>query len=172
MNVKEIAQSTGKEVRAIQNWIKQICAKNAQVFAKNAQAFATKKPAEYTLDEVCQIIEEGMGQDVANVFRTNAVHAEVRTQSKPSLKLPSATQMKVLENLYGAEGARNRIDFAMGYKEEPQIKNGQLAISNTITNTAILSKSAYAVQKKEEEKQRVKQETDRLSNELFTRFKK
>jgi hypothetical protein len=67
MTTKQIAEATSREYRAVQNWASMVSAKNAEVFAKIAQARKTSKPADYTLIEVCEIIEAGLGKAAADV---------------------------------------------------------------------------------------------------------
>lgn len=75
MTSKDIAEALGKPLRTVQDWIKATGAKSASIDAKSASSSSTY-PADYTLAEVCQIIEEGMGADVANAYRTNAANAQ------------------------------------------------------------------------------------------------
>lgn len=92
MMTKEIAAAIGKPVRTVQDWIKNLSAKSASVSAKSASS-SPMNPARYTLAEVCQIIEEGMGADVANTFRTNAATAEM---TKPAANKLNGKQMEYL----------------------------------------------------------------------------
>lgn len=75
MTVKEIAEAVGKEERTIQRWVK----KSAEIFTDNMAAISDKmsasspsKPADYTLEETCTIIETGMGKNAADLYRMSA----------------------------------------------------------------------------------------------------
>lgn len=73
MTTKEIALATGKPERTVYNWVKRYCAKSAEAGAKLAEAQKSGgKPAEWTLDESCQIIEIGLGKNAAALYRENA----------------------------------------------------------------------------------------------------
>jgi len=79
---------------------------------------------------------EGVAKVAKSV--TNATNAT-------SGKLPAGAQIKAMEGLYGAAEARKRIDFVLGYKPEPE----QLRLP-----APRLSKAAYAVEMKEQQKAR------------------
>jgi hypothetical protein len=106
MTTKQIAEYLGKPERTVRDWVKALSAKSAEVLAKIAEARATSKPADYDLAETCQIIEEGMGKDVADVYRTNAVNAEMAKAPtrpvEPPSSLPDWRRLKELRLL--AEG--------------------------------------------------------------------
>jgi len=72
MTTKEIAEAVGRPERTVQNWVKALSAKMEQVRAKMEQAAYCKHPADYSLDETCTIIEQGMGKNAASLFRENA----------------------------------------------------------------------------------------------------
>ena len=150
MTTKEIAESVGKPERTVRDWVKSLAAKSAVIEAKLA-ASSPMKPADYNLAETCQIIEEGLGKAAADVYRTNAANAELAKQPK-QVGLPAGAQMMALQKIYGAEEARKRIDFAMGYvpqtaKEKPLMIAGKP-----------ISKQAYAVEMKNREKEQAKVE--------------
>lgn len=75
MTTKEIAAAVGKDERSVQRWVKSISDKMSSISDKMSSSTSTN-PADYTLEETCQIIETGMGKDVADVFRTNAKKPE------------------------------------------------------------------------------------------------
>lgn len=151
MTTREIAATVGREYRAVQNWVSDLSAKNAEISAKIAQAKSTSRPADYTLEETCMIIEEGMGLSAASVYRTNAANAELdkKRGTKTQGKLPAGTQINAMINLYGHAEARKRIDFVLGYKATATPEPLQLPAPR-------LSKAAYAVEMKEQQKARDK----------------
>jgi hypothetical protein len=77
MNVKEISLAVSKPERTVHNWVKKSSAKMAQVSAKMAQAKKTSIPADYDLEETCFIIEQGLGKNASNLFRSNATSANI-----------------------------------------------------------------------------------------------
>ena len=80
MTVKEIAQAVNKDPATVSRWVQSVSCKMQEVSCKMQEAKQTKKPADYTLEETCAIIAEGMGQDVASVFRENAMKAQAKPQ--------------------------------------------------------------------------------------------
>jgi hypothetical protein len=74
MTTKEIAQAVGKDERTIQRWIKRAGDKMSSVADKMSDA-GHGKPADYTLEETCAIIEAGLGKNAAGIFRANAEKA-------------------------------------------------------------------------------------------------
>lgn len=81
MTVKEIAGAVGKDERSVRRWVEKLADKMS-VIADKMSVSSPMKPADYTLDETCAIIEEGMGVDVAAVFRENAQKQNVVVESK------------------------------------------------------------------------------------------
>ncbi|MFZ4618874.1 MAG: hypothetical protein ACOYM2_22135, partial [Rectinemataceae bacterium] len=118
MTTKQIAEAVNREVRAVQNWVKAMGAKNASIDAKNASSNSTH-PADYDLAETCLIIEEGMGKDVADVYRTNAVNAELAAKPSRSSRLPAGAQIDAMIRLFGVDDARRRVDHVLGYSPRP-----------------------------------------------------
>lgn len=57
MTVKEIAIAVGKDERTVARWVSALSDKMPEVSDKVSKARATSKPADYSLDEVCLIIE-------------------------------------------------------------------------------------------------------------------
>jgi hypothetical protein len=68
-------------------------------------------------------------------------------------------------NLYGSEEARKRIDFVLGYKTQP-IPVYPYRIEESKTKVR-LSKAAYAVEKKEREKEMNKAWQEAHTGRLF-----
>jgi hypothetical protein len=92
MTTKEIAAAVGKAEKTARTWVMNLSAKSATIEAKLA-ASSPMNPARYTLAEVCEIIEEGMGADVAGAFRVNATAAEM---VRPSSGRMNGKQMEYL----------------------------------------------------------------------------
>jgi transposase len=101
MNTKQIAEAVGKTERAVQMWAKATGEKVSSVGEKVSSA-GHGKPADYTLAETCQIIEEGMGKAAADVYRTNAAHAEMQ---KPQKTKYSAAYIREVRLSIGKEAA-------------------------------------------------------------------
>jgi transposase len=83
MTVKEIAQAIGKDASTVSRWVEKVSCKMQEVYRKVQEAKATSKPADYNLKETCQIIESGMGSDVASVFYANATGMKSHEMIKP-----------------------------------------------------------------------------------------
>lgn len=92
MTTKQIAEAVGKPERTVRDWVKALAAKSAVITAKLA-ASSPMKPANYTLAETCDIIEEGLGK-AADVYRTNAVNAEMA--KRPEKAEVSAAKISAL----------------------------------------------------------------------------
>jgi len=75
MTTKEIAEATGKPERTVQRWAKTTGVKMASIGVKLASVQRSGKPADYDLEETCEIIEHGMGKNAASLFRENAKKA-------------------------------------------------------------------------------------------------
>jgi len=76
MTTKEIANAIGKPEQTVRNWLRDLASKS-DVIKSKLDMSSSRYPADWDINETCLIIEEGMGKDVANAFRTNAVNAEV-----------------------------------------------------------------------------------------------
>jgi hypothetical protein len=78
---------------------------------------SSRYPADYTLDEVCQIIETGLGKAAADVYRTNAATAELLTRPQPVTdRLPSGAQMNAMARIYGPQEAGRIIKQLIGVR--------------------------------------------------------
>jgi hypothetical protein len=152
MTVKEIAQAVGRESRAVQNWVSLVSAKNAQVFAKIAEARKTSKPADYTLAEVCDIIEAGLGKAAADVYRTNAANAELKKQPA---KMTGAYLAEINKAFDRSILSKNEARAMLGLQpmQEPALIAGDIGR---------ISKQAYAVEMKVREKEQAKKESRKL----------
>lgn len=75
MTAREIAKAVGKDASTVARWIQAVSCKVQEVSCKVQEAKSTSKPADYTLEETCQIIEEGLGKAAADIYRTNAANA-------------------------------------------------------------------------------------------------
>lgn len=167
ITTKELASSIGKPVRTVQDWIKKLSAKSALVSAISASS-SPMNPSRWTLAEACRIIEEGLGADVANTFRTNAANAEVTkvTRNVTNGKLPAGIQIRAMAELYGSEEARRRIDFVLGYKADQTVPVYPYRIESS-KSVVRLSKAAYAVEMKEQQKARDKAWQEAHEGKLF-----
>jgi hypothetical protein len=90
MTTKEIAGATGKPEQTVRNWIRSLASKS-DVIKSKLDASSPMKPADYDLVEVCEIIEEGLGKEAANVYRTNAVHAKLSDKISSNNVISSST---------------------------------------------------------------------------------
>lgn len=166
MTTKEIAEAVGKDYSTISRWIEKVSCKVQEVYCKVQEAKRTSKPADYEPREVAAIISQGMGDDVAGIYRENMTNAEVAKQpAAKATRLPSGAQINAMSSLYGDTEARKRVDFAMGYHPEhaqPTVERLQIS-----ENIGRLSKAAYAVEMKEREKARNKANADKLNMDLF-----
>lgn len=101
MTTKQIADAAGKPEQTVRNWIRSLASKSDAIKSK-LDASSPMNPADYTLAEVCQIIEEGMGKAAADVYRTNAAHAEMQ---KPQKTKYSAAYIREVRLSLGKEAA-------------------------------------------------------------------
>ena len=72
MTTKQIAEAVGKDERSIQRWAKATGVKVSSIGDKVSSVQKTGRPADYTLEETCLIIEHGMGKNAADLFRMSA----------------------------------------------------------------------------------------------------
>ncbi len=71
MTTRQIAEAVGKTERAVRNWTRK-AAENFSSVAEKMTASSPMRPADYNLDEVTEIIKQGMGANAAAVYRQNA----------------------------------------------------------------------------------------------------
>jgi transposase len=76
MTTKEIAEAVGKTERSVRNWVSKVAEKSSAMTEKSSASTSTH-PADYTLDETCEIIAAGMGANAAGIFRANAERSNV-----------------------------------------------------------------------------------------------
>jgi len=82
MTNKQIADAVGKAEKTVRTWASKTAAKSAVASAKLAEAQrGGGKPADWTLEETCAIIETGMGRNAADLFRMSANRQPVAPQS-------------------------------------------------------------------------------------------
>lgn len=73
MTVKELASFTGKTERTIRNWIAKSSEKISGLSEKISNAEKTKKPADFTIDEVEEILlNSSMSKDAVSILMENA----------------------------------------------------------------------------------------------------
>jgi len=152
MTTKEIAQAVGKDAATVSRWVEKVSCKVQEVSCKVQEAKKTKKPADYTLAEVCDIIESGLGKAAADVYRTNAANAELKKQPA---KMTGA---------YLAE-INKAYDRSILSKNEARAMLGLQPIQETALITGDIgriSKQAYAVEMKVREKEQAKKEARKL----------
>ena len=154
MTTKQIAQAVGKTERSVQGWAKTTGEKIASIGEKIASVQKAGKPADYTLAEVCQIIEEGMGKAAADVYRTNAANAELKKQP---VKMTGAYLAEINKAYDRSILSKNEARAMLGLQPVQE----QLQISGGIGR---ISKQAYAVEMKVREKEKAKQEARKLPN--------
>jgi hypothetical protein len=138
MTVKEIALSVGKDERTVRRWVLSLSDKMSVVKYKMSLS-SPMKPADYTLEETCQIIEAGMGSAAAGVYRANT---QAKAVQKPAITAESLRQARlaVKGKIIDVREAR----AFLGLPCEPR------GFEN-------LSPAAYAVEMKEKAKKEQKQ---------------
>lgn len=159
MTVKQIAESVGKDASTVARWVQATSCKMQEVSRKMQEAGATKKPADYTLEETCSIIEQGMGQAAAYVYRTNAVHAEMNR------KAPKITGSLLAE-------VNKAFDRGIMTKDEARVMIGLSSTNQPVALPApapmpLLSKQAYAVEMANRAKAQAKAITEAKTPQLF-----
>jgi len=96
MTVKEIAEAVGKTDRAVRGWARRV-AENNSVMAEKISVSTSTYPADYTFDETCAIIEQGMGKNAAGVYRAAAKPVEQVTGSEARIdRLESMVEKLVM----------------------------------------------------------------------------
>lgn len=162
MTTKEIAEAVGQTDRSVRNWITKLAEKSS-VVAEKYSASSPSKPADYTLAETCQIIEEGMGADVANTFRTNAANAELSSQ----VKKPNGAQLDALYKMV-RDGmiTKEQMQAILGIK--PDTVAVKMIADNTPKLPPIVERQVYAVAAKAMKKILDEQRVASLSNPLFS----
>jgi len=71
MTTKEIAEAVGKTERSVRNWVAKV-AENFSSVAEKSSASTATYPADYDLEETCQILETGIGKNAADLYRMSA----------------------------------------------------------------------------------------------------
>jgi hypothetical protein len=133
MTTKQIAQAVNKTERSVQSWSKKIGEKIASIGEKIASVQKTGKPADYTLEETCAIIETGMGKNAASLFYENAKSQLLNTPSTESSlsvkdialisQIVAATVAETIKQLDGRMGKiESRIEDRQALLPAPQIK--------------------------------------------------
>lgn len=166
MTTKQIADAVGKTDRAVRNWVSAFAEKSSAIAAK-LSASSPAKPAEYTLDETCQIIAEGMGENAAGIFRANATTKQAA--EKP--KLPNGKQLEELR-LMAEHGVIDKYHVVaiLGFRsyETPVSPGAAIAILTDLRgNLSKADKAAYAARKVVEERERLKHDDDAKQSRLW-----
>jgi hypothetical protein len=116
MTVKEIAKATGRDERSVRRWVS-LASDKMSVLADKMTASSPAHPADFSLQETCFIIEIGLGPAAANIYRTNAVHAEqLKASQQPKL---SGALVNAMFRMYGQAEGQRRIDFMLGIQPAP-----------------------------------------------------
>lgn len=93
MTTKEIAEAVGKDASTVSRWIVETSCKMQEVSCKMQEAQQTKKPADYTLEETCAIIETGLGKNTADLFRMNAAQKQEQKRSSEDVAMIETLKM-------------------------------------------------------------------------------
>ena len=72
MNIKEIAELTGKTERSIRLWSTKASENISSISEKISYSSRTKKPSDFTLEETVEIIRSGGNETLANLLKENA----------------------------------------------------------------------------------------------------
>lgn len=114
MTVKQIGEATGKDVTTVQRWIKRLNGKMQSIDGK-MQLSSPMKPADFTLEETCAIIEAGMGEAAAGVYRASAQPEKAFHIIRAADVLPNGKQLEEMRRIYGDREAGKRLDLIIGY---------------------------------------------------------
>lgn len=157
MTTKEIAAAVGKDERTARRWVESVSVKMSAI-ADKMSASSSTHPAQFTLAEACSIIEQGMGADVAAVFRTNAANAAL--QDKPRY---SAAYIREVRINAGIDAAKALI-AANGDLASPKPAPIQIEAPKKLPDH--IARQVYAVAVKAIEKENQKRK-DRGEPQLF-----
>jgi hypothetical protein len=102
MNTREIASAVNKDDRTVARWIMKASDKMSQVKDKVSEAKRTQKPADYNLEETCFIIEQGLGKNASNLFRSSAI--------KESKVLQINKRIESVESMFDTNSRLDRIE--------------------------------------------------------------
>jgi hypothetical protein len=104
MTTKDIAEAVGKAEKTVRTWAAKAAAKSAEAGAKLAEAQKSGgRPADWTLEETCDIIETGMGKNAANLYRMSAGQVMPRNVADrvTCLETLIAAQIGMVDKLIG-----------------------------------------------------------------------
>jgi hypothetical protein len=97
MTTKQIGEAVNKTERSVQNWAKKTGEKIASIGEKIASVQKTGKPADYTLEETCAIIETGLGKNAADLFRMSAKRQTVVLPQNAEVDLDTAFKAAMIQ---------------------------------------------------------------------------
>lgn len=113
MTTKEIADATGKTERAVQKWAKKASEHYSSINERRSSSSSTH-PANYDLDETCEIIKVGLGANAASMYRMNAeqhavptITSDLDAQFKAAIVGMTAQTAAIMEML---QETRSRVD--------------------------------------------------------------
>jgi hypothetical protein len=127
MNVKEIASAVNKDERTVARWITKASVNMSEVGVKVSEAKRTQNPADYTLDETCAIIEQGLGKNASALFRANANFNNTplpeSTLTQRDLDLISALTISIMSGLnQRISNIESKIEERQALLPAPEIK--------------------------------------------------
>lgn len=125
MNTKEIAQAVNKDVTTVQRWIKRLNGKMQSIDGK-MQSSTSTNPADFNLEETCQIIEIGLGKNAAGMYRMNAKESTViptgSSLTQKDLDIISSIMGMVMAKLdKRVEAIESRIETRQALLPAPQV---------------------------------------------------
>lgn len=162
MTVREIAQAVGKDERSVARWVSSLSDKMTEISDKVSKAKATSKAADYSLFETCAIIEEGMGQAAASIYRANA-----KPEKKTGKITPySASFIREVRLALGKEAAAALLTGLPIEAKKP------ITIEAPKTLPEEVARQVYAVASKAIESYYRKQRIEALSPSLFVQAPK
>jgi len=102
MTTKEISTLIGKDERSVRRWVA-ILADKMTVVKDKMTVSSPMKPADWDVEETLAIIKQGLGQDVANAYRTLITQQTVQetssTLTKRDMELIAGIVTMVMQNM-------------------------------------------------------------------------
>jgi len=182
MTIKQIAEITGKTERSVRLWAKEASEIISHISEIISQAIKTKKPAEFTLEETIAIIRAGGNETLADLLLENARNKP--TQPGVDYKLLktvfNGAALDRFSKIFGSE-AKQIIKHLIGFPteqppkqipEQPQYltKEESAHMLHELRDNLLSEdekKLIYAIRKRKEEKDYIRQITARKQINLF-----